>query len=50
MEYLDVVDINDNPTGQSKEKQQIHLDGDYHRTAHVWLINDNNELLLQGMM
>ena len=47
MEYLDVVDVNDIPTGQSKEKRQIHRDGDYHRTAHVWLINDKNELLLQ---
>ena len=47
MEYLDVVDKNDVPTGISKDKKQIHEDGDYHRTAHVWLINDQNELLLQ---
>ncbi|MBQ3375348.1 MAG: NUDIX domain-containing protein [Erysipelotrichaceae bacterium] len=46
-EYLDAVDENDVPTGLSKEKRRIHRDGDYHRTAHVWLINDKNELLLQ---
>lgn len=47
MEYLDIVDENDCFTGAVKEKNQAHLDGDYHRTAHVWLINDKKELLLQ---
>lgn len=47
MEYIDIVDENDNPIGEIKEKQQAHEDGNFHRTAHVWIINDNNELLLQ---
>ena len=47
IEYLDIVDENDNLTGIIKEKQQAHIDGDYHRTAHIWLINEKKELLLQ---
>ena len=47
MEYIDIFDENNNPTGEIKEKQKAHEDGNFHRTAHVWIINDNNELLLQ---
>lgn len=47
MEYIDIFDENNNPTGNVKEKQQAHEDGDFHRTAHVWIINNKNELLLQ---
>lgn len=47
MEYIDIVDENNNPIGKVKEKQQAHEDGDFHRTAHIWIINDKNELLLQ---
>ncbi len=47
MEYIDIFDENDNPTGKIKEKQQAHEDGNFHRTAHIWIINDKNELLLQ---
>lgn len=47
MEYIDIYDENNNSTGQIKEKEKAHQDGDFHRTAHVWIINDKNELLLQ---
>ena len=47
MEYIDIFDENNNPTGQIKEKGKAHEEGDFHRTAHVWIINDKNELLLQ---
>ena len=47
MEYIDIFDENNNPIGVIKEKQQAHEDGNFHRTAHVWIINDKNELLLQ---
>ena len=40
IEYLDIVDENDNLTGIIKEKQQAHRDGNYHRTAHIWLLNE----------
>ena len=47
MEYIDIFDENNNPIGEIKEKQEAHEDGNFHRTAHVWIINDKNELLLQ---
>lgn len=47
MEYIDIFDENNNPIGEIKEKQQAHEDGKFHRTAHIWIINDKNELLLQ---
>ncbi len=47
MECIDVFDENNNPIGEVKEKIQAHEDGNFHRTAHVWIINDKNELLLQ---
>lgn len=43
----DIFDENNNPIGEIKEKNKAHEDGNFHRTAHVWIINDNNELLLQ---
>lgn len=47
MEYVDLFDENNNPLDVSKEKMQAHEDGNFHRTAHIWIINDNKELLLQ---
>lgn len=47
MEYVDIFDKNNNPTGVVKEKTQAHADGDFHRTVHVWIMNDDKELLLQ---
>lgn len=47
MEYIDIFDENNKPIGITKEKTQAHEDGNFHRTAHIWIINKNNELLLQ---
>ena len=47
MEYIDIFDENNNPIGEIKEKTKAHDDGNFHRTAHIWIINDENELLLQ---
>ena len=47
MEYIDIFDENNNPTGKIKEKTQAHEDGNFHRTAHIWIMNDKKELLLQ---
>ena len=46
-EYLDVVDDNDTLTGQVLEKDYIHSHGIPHRTAHIWIMNGDKELLLQ---
>ena len=47
MEYIDIFDENNNQTGEMKEKTQAHEDGNFHRTAHIWIMNDKKELLLQ---
>ena len=47
MEYIDIFDENNNPTGEIKEKVQAHEDGNFHRTAHIWIMNNKKELLLQ---
>ena len=47
MEYIDIFDENNNPIGEIKEKTKAHDEGNFHRTAHIWIINDKNELLLQ---
>ena len=47
MEYVDIFDKNNNATGEIKEKTRAHEDGNFHRTAHIWIINDKKELLLQ---
>lgn len=47
MEYIDIFDENNNPTEEIKEKTKAHDDGNFHRTAHIWVINNKNELLLQ---
>lgn len=50
MEYLDIVDENGLPTGETVERQKAHAEGIRHRTSHVWLIRKRNErieILLQ---
>lgn len=46
-EYLDVLDADGNKTGIEKPRSLVHRDGDWHRVAHIWVINDKNEILLQ---
>ncbi len=43
MEMFDIVDENGNPTGVVKERSKVHEDGDLHRTAHVWIVRDNEK-------
>jgi len=47
MEYLDVLDSTGKPTGEKKLKTEIHRDGDWHKSVHVWIINSKGELLIQ---
>ena len=47
MEYIDIFDENNNPIGEMKEKTQAHKDGNFHITAHIWIMNDKKELLIQ---
>lgn len=47
MEYIDVLDAKGNPTGERKSKPDVHRDGDWHRTVHVWVVSPKGDLLLQ---
>ena len=50
VEYLDIVDGNGNPTGETVERAYAHKNGVRHRTAHVWILRkraDKIQVLLQ---
>lgn len=46
-ELLDVLDERGVPTGEVKPRFEVHREGIWHGTVHIWLINDRGELLLQ---
>ena len=49
-EWLDIVDENGNPTGETVDREYAHRNGIWHRTAHLWLARVNNgkvQILLQ---
>jgi len=47
MEYLDILDKDGNPTGKKKPKPDVHKDGDWHKTVHIWIVTPKGELLIQ---
>ena len=38
MEMFDVRTPQGDPTGEVKERSAVHRDGDWHGTAHIWLV------------
>lgn len=46
-EYFDILDENGNKTGKTKLRSEVHRDGDWHKAVHIWIINDNGDVLLQ---
>ena len=40
-ELFDIVDENGNPTGETVSRSEAHAKGIRHRTAHIWVIRDN---------
>lgn len=46
-ELVDICDSENNLTGVQKMKSEAHRDGLWHRAAHVWVYNDQGEILLQ---
>ncbi len=46
-EYFDILDENGNKTGKIKLRSEVHRDGDWHKAVHIWIINDNGDILLQ---
>ena len=47
MEYLEVLDEHGNLIGNKKLREEIHRDGDWHKTVHIWIMNENKEFLVQ---
>jgi len=47
MEFLDVLDENGYKTGKIKSYEDVHRDGDWHKSVHLWILNSQNELLMQ---
>ncbi len=47
MEYLEVVDEENNLTGKTEERDIVHAKGLWHREISVWIMNERGEILLQ---
>ncbi len=48
MEYIDIIDNKTgNNTGVKKPKSEVHRNGDWHKTVHIWFVNSKNEIMLQ---
>lgn len=46
-EYFDVLDENGNKTGEIKLRSEVHRDSNWHKSVHIWILNDNGDVLLQ---
>jgi len=46
-EYFDILDKNGEKTGKTKLRTEVHRDGDWHKSIDIWIINPQNELLIQ---
>jgi len=46
-EYIDVITPEGTLTGVSKPRGEIHREGIWHRSVHIWVLNDKEELLIQ---
>lgn len=46
-EYLDIVDENGQPTGETIERSIAHQKGILHKSVHIWIMNDLGEVILQ---
>lgn len=47
MEYFDIYNEDGTPTGRKKLRNEVHRDGDWHKTIHAWVMNSKGELLIQ---
>lgn len=46
-EYVEIVDEKGNPTGEILEKEEAHDKNLFHKEVSLFLINSNNQILLQ---
>ena len=47
MEHFDVYNKYGEKTGEVVERNEAHRSGVCHRVVHLWILNQNNELLIQ---
>ena len=47
IELLDVLDAVGAMTSEQKSRVDVHRDGDWHRTVHVWVVRSDGAVLLQ---
>ena len=46
-ELLDVLDETGQPTGRTKTKAEIIRDGDWRKVVHIWIVDNQQQLLVQ---
>ena len=46
-ELFDLYDPTGRPLGRTKPREAVHRDGDWHRSAHVWIFTSDRRLLFQ---
>lgn len=46
-EYFDLYDEAGSPLGRAKPREEVHRDGDWHRSAHIWIFTSDGRLLFQ---
>ena len=46
-EYFDLYDEAGRPLGRAKPRDEVHRDGDWHRSAHIWVFTSAGQVLFQ---
>jgi len=46
-EPLELLDDNGLPLGRGKARARVHLDGDWHRAFHLWVVREDRLVLFQ---
>ncbi|MEJ2291467.1 MAG: NUDIX domain-containing protein [Deinococcales bacterium] len=46
-EQLELLDDDGLPLGRGKARAQVHVDGDWHRAFHLWVVREGRLVLLQ---
>ena len=46
-EQFDILTSAGAPTGETKPRGEVHRDGDWHRSFHLWIVKNGTHVLLQ---
>ncbi|SDX91169.1 Isopentenyldiphosphate isomerase [Lutibacter oricola] len=46
-ELVDILNVNGKPSGETCMKSYAHKNGIYHASAHIWIFNNSEEILIQ---